>query len=133
MPTNYFKDFINWIQYKIYLNAKPKYPKFKEGEIWWCSVGVNIGSETDGKNDKFNRPVLVIKKFNSNQFWAIPLTSKIKEENQFYSKIQIGEKVSFAMLSQLKTVDSKRLQDRITKISETELKQIRRKVINLLQ
>jgi mRNA-degrading endonuclease toxin of MazEF toxin-antitoxin module len=82
-----FKDFINWIQYKIYLNARPKYPKFKEGEIWWCSIGVNIGSET----------------------------------------------VSFALISQLKTVDSKRSQDRIGKISDTELNQIRKKVINFLQ
>jgi mRNA interferase MazF len=132
MSSNYFKDFINWIQYKIYLNARSKYPKFKEGEVWWCSVGINIGSETDGKNDKFNRPVLILKKFNFNQFWAIPLTSKIKEENQFYSKIVIKAKISYAQISQLKTSDAKRLQDKIGKISDNELKQIRKKIINLL-
>jgi ABC-type oligopeptide transport system substrate-binding subunit len=77
------KDFINWIQYKIYLNTRKKFPKFKEGEIWWCSFGINVGIETDGKNDKFNRPVLVFKKFNSQQFLAIPLTSKEKNNDNF--------------------------------------------------
>lgn len=35
---------------------------FYEREIWWCSLGVNIGFEQDGTNDLFERPVLVIKK-----------------------------------------------------------------------
>jgi mRNA-degrading endonuclease toxin of MazEF toxin-antitoxin module len=127
------KDFINWIQCKIHLDSKIKYPKFKEGQIWRCSVGINIGSETDGKNIKFNRPVLIIIKFNSNQFWVVLLTSKIKSENEFYYKIELGEKTSFAMLSQFKTLDSKRLQDKIGKISEIELKVVRKKIIRLLQ
>ncbi len=92
---NYLKDFVNWIQYKIFLNTKQKYPKFKEGEIWWTSFGVNVGIETDGKNDKFNRPVLVVKKFNGKQFWAVPITSKFKDESIFYYKIRLKTKDSF--------------------------------------
>lgn len=127
------KDFVNWIQYKIFLNAKAKFPKFKEGEVWWASFGVNVGIETDGKNDKFNRPVLIIKKFNSQQFWALPLTSKIKEENEFYYKLTLKEKTSFAILSQLRTLDAKRLQKRMSKVHDSDLKNIIKKLIKLLE
>ena len=38
---------------------------FKEGEIWWVSLGQNLGTESYGKGDTFRRPVLVIKKLKS--------------------------------------------------------------------
>ena len=41
-------------------------------DIWWVSVGVNVGFEEDGKNDNFVRPVLVLKKFNNDMFLGIP-------------------------------------------------------------
>lgn len=126
------KDFINWIQYKIYLNAKPKFPKFKEGEVWWASFGVNIGVELDGKNLKFNRPVLVLRKFNQNQFWAIPLSSKTKPDNEFYFKIMIKNKISTALLTQIRTLDARRLQDKIGKISDSDLKNIRKQFTKIL-
>ncbi len=31
----------------------------------WCSIGINVGDEEDGKNELYERPVLVIKKFNA--------------------------------------------------------------------
>lgn len=127
-----FKDFINWIQYKIYLNSKAKFPKFKEGEIWWASFGVNVGVESDGKNEKFNRPVLAVKKFNRRQFWAVPLTSKAKPDNDFYYEISIKGKDSNLILTQLRTLDSKRLQDRITKINNSELRNVLKKLQKLL-
>ena len=52
---------------------------FKDREVWWVSIGINIGFEIDGKNHDFERPVLIIKKINKNQFWGLPLTSKDKE------------------------------------------------------
>ena len=39
--TSYFKDFVNWIQYKIVLNSQLRSINFKEREIWWCSMGIN--------------------------------------------------------------------------------------------
>ena len=35
--------------------------------------------EQDGKGGKFARPVLVFKKFNKEVFWALPLSTRIKE------------------------------------------------------
>lgn len=37
---------------------------FYEKDVWWASLGANIGHEEDGKNKKFERPVLILKKFN---------------------------------------------------------------------
>lgn len=51
---------------------------FKEGDIWWCSIGFNIGSESYGKGENFRRPVLVIKKLSSDLCIALPITSQCK-------------------------------------------------------
>ena len=45
---------------------------FSEKEIWWCSLGKNIGNEQDGKNRNFERPVLIFKKWNSEFFVGLP-------------------------------------------------------------
>lgn len=109
------KDFITWINFKINLQNSGKPKPFKEREIWWCSLGVNVGIETDGKNEKFNRPVLIIKKFNQHQFWGIPLTSQIKEENDFYFKVLIKQKVNYVCLTQMRVFDVKRLNNPLDK------------------
>ena len=49
---------------------------FHEREVWFCSVGVNVGMERDARNTKFSRPVVIVKKFNEFMFWGVPLSSK---------------------------------------------------------
>ena len=44
------KDFPGWHRQKEQLHAQHHTPTFQEREIWWCSVGVNIGHEMDGKH-----------------------------------------------------------------------------------
>jgi len=34
---------------------------FHEREVWWCSLGMNIGLEQDGSTDAFARPVMISK------------------------------------------------------------------------
>ena len=66
------KDFLGWHRHKEQLHAQHHTPTFQEREIWWCSVGVNIGHEMDGKNQFYNRPVLMaLVPFNVEQhvFW----------------------------------------------------------------
>ena len=50
-------------------------PTFKEGKLWWCSIGMNIGVESTGKGERFTRPI-ILKKFNTNSFIGIPLTTR---------------------------------------------------------
>ena len=128
-----FKDFINWIQYKILLQNSPKNIVFQERQIWWCSIGVNVGVETDGKNQKFNRPVLILKKFNHSQFWAIPLTSQVKVENDLYYKINLKGKVSYLCLSQMRVMDSKRLNNLIFQMDKSIFIGVKTKIVEILQ
>ncbi len=80
------KDFEKWNIRKIWIHKEKPRVFFKERDVWWCSMGLNVGFEQDGKGDKFSRPILVFKKFNQEIFWGIPLTTKIKE-NKFYLPI----------------------------------------------
>lgn len=57
---------------------------FKEREIWWRSIGTNIGTEEDGKNAHFERPVLVLRKFNRDIFLGLPLTSTRKDHRYHF-------------------------------------------------
>lgn len=51
-------------------------------------MGVNIGYEEDGKNEKFERPVLILKKFNQYLILVVPLSSKIKNNKYYFEKIK---------------------------------------------
>ena len=60
------KDFNGWnIEKQNIESTKKDTLPFHEREIWWCSIGINLGDEQDGKNELYERPVLVIKKFNN--------------------------------------------------------------------
>jgi mRNA interferase MazF len=62
------KDFDTWNEEKKIVNERriDENLFFYDREVWWCSVGINVGIEADGKNSNFERPILVLKKFNSN-------------------------------------------------------------------
>lgn len=53
-------DFNAWNERKKKINNHVKYQHPKPGEIWWCSIGLNIGSEIYGKGWTYARPVIVI-------------------------------------------------------------------------
>ncbi len=114
------KNFSLWNNRKPQLEAKSiDEIYFREREIWWCSIGINIGDEEDGKNDDFERPVLIIKKFNKNIFFGIPLSSQEKE-NKYYIKLIYENGEGQAMISQMRLFSSKRILRRITALSESE-------------
>lgn len=54
---------VEWTKLKMRIHSKEeRIIYFNEREVWWASVGINIGNEVDGKNGYFERPVLVLKK-----------------------------------------------------------------------
>jgi mRNA interferase MazF len=59
----YEKNFEGWSKFKQKLDAHetPRSLYFHEREIWWCSLGINVGSEFDGKNELFERPAVIVK------------------------------------------------------------------------
>lgn len=126
------KDFNNWNNLKIKLDkVTQRILPFRQNEIWWCDIGLNIGHEENGKNKNFNRPVLIIKKFNHHLFWGIPLTTKIKND-KYYHRIQFKDKEQCLMLSQLRVWDSRRLEDKIGELNEKEAGTIRRVLSRLI-
>lgn len=63
-----YKKFSDWLTRKSSLDARSHIPSFSEGEVFWCSLGENIGDEECGKGSEFTRPVLVLRKFNKHIF-----------------------------------------------------------------
>lgn len=121
------KDFDGWHPVKKKLNDDNNILMFKERDVWWCSIGINIGHEQDGKGDKFNRPVLVIKKFNHRLFWGIPLTTQIKNTPHYYYFTLKG-RPQCAMLTHLRLYDAQRISDRVSRLSENEFEKIKSKL-----
>jgi len=71
------KDFDKWNEKKKFIN-KQELAKFCHSrEIWWCSIGTNIGFEQDGTGKNFDRPILVIRGFNENLFFGVALMSAV--------------------------------------------------------
>lgn len=125
------KEFNAWNRQKKRLDRRKYMPSFKEREIWWCSIGVNVAHEQDGKNATFNRPVLVVRKFSRFMFWGVPL-STVAKENPFYIPIELQDMTRYAMISQLRTFASKRLEDKIARVPESDFQIVVQAISGLL-
>lgn len=121
------KDFDAWNERKKALHNLDDGKYFHEREVWWCSLGVNIGFEQDGTNELFERPVLVVKKFNRDVLWALPLTRSDKK-TRYHAPVTIGASNSVVILSQLRLISSKRLQRYMHKLPQGQFKEIVRLV-----
>jgi mRNA interferase MazF len=105
---------------------------FKEGDIWWCSLGQNIGNETYGKGDDYRRPILVIRKLSSDLCVALPLTSKQKTGTWFTDILLDGES-RCVMLYQIRTLNRKRFQRKMGEVSVEDFIKIKEKLESLLE
>jgi len=126
--------FANWTKIKIRLHASETDENiyFGEKDIWWASLGQNIGSEENGKNKNFERPVLILKKFNATTFWSIAISSKLKIGNNYYP-FQFNSEKFVLNLSQLRLLSTKRLLRFVGKIDETDFTKVREAIRNLLE
>jgi mRNA interferase MazF len=121
----------NSVKKKIaFSNHKP--PHFKESDIWWISIGYNIGNEIYGKGINFVRPILVIKKFNRNFFLGVPLSTKIKK-NPYYINITVKEKDISALISQVRTFSSKRMSNKLGELDSKDYNKVLESIQGLLK
>ncbi len=104
------KDFKKWFELKPRLNGRNLPVDFyvKQGDIWWCSLGANIAVEIDGKNELYDRPVLVMKIFNIDHVLVIPL-SHSKGNSLYYVPIKSMSAESVAVISQMRAISTRRL------------------------
>lgn len=134
MDTNLLKEkitrwFSEWAKLKLGLHFSDDRGVFpKKREIWWASVGQNIGVEVNGKNSKFERPVLIVKVFNADFVLTVSISSQEKDGEYYYAfKNPAGEK-NVIVLSQIKSISSKRL---IRRVGEMEAKDFSEIIIRL--
>ena len=113
----------NWNEIKITIENENIIVGFKERDIFYMNMGKNIGFEQDGKGENFVRPVVIIKGFNKNMFFGIPLSTKMKE-GKFYYKFRFQKKdelvENIALLSQMRLFSTKRLLNKIGVISKKD-------------
>ncbi|MFA7252309.1 MAG: type II toxin-antitoxin system PemK/MazF family toxin [Candidatus Paceibacterota bacterium] len=127
------KNFDQWNERKKNLEIEgPDSLLFHEREIWWCSLGLNLGDEEDGKNEFFERPVLIVKKFNNRICWVLPMSTSQKE-NPYYHNLTYDGQVSAVILSQLRIVSVKRFLRFVRKISDDQFDLIWSKVVYLMK
>lgn len=128
------KDYKIWtpVKFKIH-NSESVRPGFHEREIWYCHLGENVGFEQDGKGNDFLRPIVILRKFNNDIFWAVPLTSTIKK-SPYYFVVSVGEesKKSSVILSQIRLIDAKRLSYTIGEVGKEEFEELKKKLKNLI-
>ncbi len=112
------KNFKEWGEQKELTENKEINRWCQPRDIWWCKMGVNIGYEEDGKGEHFLRPVVVLKNFGINTALVVALTTS-KKKNRFHFAINSfdGES-SFAIISQIKLIDTKRLVEKKGKVEK---------------
>ncbi len=126
------KDFSNWHQEKGHLHQDKVRPFCHEREVWFASVGLNIGFEQDGRGTKFLRPVVILKKFNNEVCWCLPLTKNQKKGKYYFSFKLDNQTVSTVILSQLRLIDTKRLQYKLGDITKEDFVRIKEKLKGFL-
>lgn len=132
MDNTYYKDFDGWntAQKRIDAQLQPT-TQFHEREIWWASLGINIGREIDGKGVDHARPILIFKKFSRDTLWIIPISNTSKTGTYFHN-IKVRTRDNTVILIQMRLISAKRLLKKIGKLDAIEFAQIVQKMRNLL-
>ncbi|OGG78330.1 hypothetical protein A3A36_00845 [Candidatus Kaiserbacteria bacterium RIFCSPLOWO2_01_FULL_52_12b] len=133
------KDFKTWHQKKSAIDEIAHRPFFHEREVWFCHLGANIGFEQDGQGTDFLRPVVILRKFNKEIFWGIPLTKSKSDKKRtvsarpfYFSFSFIVDVQSDAVLSQIRLIDARRLGRKIGEMSKDDFASLKKQLITLL-
>jgi mRNA interferase MazF len=126
------KDFDSWNIKKKSVDSRQDAPFFKEGEVWWCSLGVNIGFEQDGNGFDYDRPVLIIRAFSRAVCLVVPLTTSIKENPYHVSAGIVDGKNASAIISQIRLVDTKRFINRAAVLSDEIFETMRKAIRGII-
>src|SRR3990167_8481369 len=91
------KDFDQWNKLKKDLHKRHAdtfaYPR----EIWWCSLGVNVGAEMDGKNDRFHHKIVTEQK----TVWVKITQARVISNKRLLRKVDILGEEEFNVLKSI--------------------------------
>lgn len=122
------KDFDKWNQKKKQIQLESFPPFCHSREVWWCSLGVNVGFEQDGTGERFDRPVVVIRGFNEHVFFGVALTGRKRSGKYYFPVGKIEGREASAILSQVRLIDTKRLVRKITMLDEALFVELKEKL-----
>lgn len=105
---------------------------YRPRDVWWCFLGLNIGFEQDGKGARYERPVLVLTAFNRHVCLIVPLTSSAKENPYHVYAGLVKGKPSWAIISQIRLVDTKRFVNRCDIIKKTHFTLIQNAIRSMI-
>ncbi|PIQ68827.1 MAG: toxin-antitoxin system protein [Candidatus Taylorbacteria bacterium CG11_big_fil_rev_8_21_14_0_20_46_11] len=108
--------FSEWARLKPHLHFSESGAFPKRREIWWAHIGQNIGVEINGKSGRFERPVLIVRVFNKDFVLVVPISSKAKEGQYYHSFTNQSGKRNVVVLSQIKSISSKRLMRKVAEM-----------------
>ena len=129
------KDFDSWNGLKKKINLKEISDNFNfhEGDIWWTSFGLNVGSEIDGKHETFERPVLILKYISRDVVCVLPLTSRPFDGSRYHFKVNYEDNEGYVIFSQVKVISSKRLLRKVSKISKSQFAEVKKNFTKLFE
>lgn len=104
----------------------------KRGEIYYADLDPVVGSEQGG-----TRPILVVQNDIGNRFSPttviVPITSRKQKKATLPTHVEIScmglEHESQALLEQIKTIDKRRLKDRIGEIEKDQMENVERALL----
>ena len=127
------KDFLKWIGLKEKLHElNDNAPHINEREIWWASLGENIGFEINGKSQLFSRPVLILKKLSKGFYFVVPLTTQLRTGSWFVNYQHRGKSFS-ACLHQARPIDYRRLSSKWGELNIVDYQRIKVGFLNLFK
>lgn len=119
------KDFDSWNKVKKITHAgQPRL--YTVREIWWCRLGINIGTEQDGSNEKFSRPAVIIRGFGPDACLVIPLTTSTRKHPLRAPIGLVDGQEARANLSQIRVVDTRRLVKKIGFLEASAFSKLRK-------
>jgi hypothetical protein len=62
-------------------------PFYHKREVWWCTLGVNVGSEENGSGEEYRRPALILKGLSVETCLIVSLTTSGKDHP---SRVAVG-------------------------------------------
>lgn len=126
------KDFDGWNENKKSIDKRQKVPFCHERELWWCTLGMNIGSEQDGSDIEYRRPVLILKGLSKQTCLIIPLTTSTHAHKLRPAIGLVENEQAHALLSQMKVIDTKRLVRKIGSLDKQVFDDIRKTAKDML-
>ena len=125
------KDFDSWNQIKK--KTEVEAPRlYTVRELWWCRFGVNVGTEQDGRGNWFVRPCVILRGFGPDACLVAPLTTSAREHPLRIAIGLVEGRQARANISQLRVVDTRRLERKIGFLDKEIFKEIRKAARELL-